>query len=122
MPTITSAIGAVVFFGELWRGPRSTDTGGSGLAGYNVFRDGSFVQRVTARRRRRGSNTGLAASTTYSYQVSAIDDAGNQSAQSTAVGVTTPSCANQAPHANAGADQTVLTLVAVTFNGSGIDG
>jgi PKD repeat protein len=56
----------------------------------------------------------------YSYQVSAVDNAGNQSARSSAITVTTQSCTtNQAPHANAGADQSVLTLVAVSFNGSG---
>ena len=95
-----------------------TDTGGSGLAGYNVFRDGSFVQRVNAPATS-WTNTGLAASTPYSYRVSAIDASGNQSAQSTAAGITTPACADIPPVANAGPDQSVPTLVAVAFNGSG---
>ena len=51
--------------------------------------------------------------------MSAIDNSGNQSAQSAATGITTPARADIPPVANAGPDQSVPTLVAVAFNGSG---
>ncbi|MFH0903006.1 MAG: hypothetical protein V2A73_20445 [Pseudomonadota bacterium] len=38
------------------------------------------------------SDSGLAASTSYSYAISAVDNAGNESARSAAVGMTTPAC------------------------------
>jgi chitodextrinase len=117
VPTITSATATSCSATTLaWTAV--TDTGGSGLAGYNLWQNGSFVQRVSAPATS-WAFSGLAASTVYSYQVSAIDGAGNQSAKSTAVSVTTPACANKPPVANAGPDQTGLTLVAFTFNGSG---
>ncbi len=64
-----------------WTG--STDnSGGTGVAGYNVYRDGVKVNSslVTATS---FNDTGLAASTQYSYTVSAVDNATNESAQST---------------------------------------
>ena len=61
----------------------STDTGGSGLKGYNVYRNGSYLKQVLAPSTST-SDTGLAASTAYSYAVSAIDNAGNESAKSSA--------------------------------------
>jgi lysophospholipase L1-like esterase/chitodextrinase len=65
----------------------ATDTGGT-VAGYKVYRDGSFVTQVTGLSY---NDTGLTARTTYSYTVSAIDDAvpANESAQSSPVSVTT---------------------------------
>jgi hypothetical protein len=56
----------------------SSDTGGSGLAGYNVFRgtqklNGAPVTGTTF------ADTGLNASTAYTYTVTAVDNAGNQS-------------------------------------------
>jgi hypothetical protein len=67
----------------------STDTGGSGLKGYNLYRNGSFVKQVTTTST---SDTGLTASTIYSYAVSAVDNAGNQSAKSATASVNTPAC------------------------------
>src|SRR5438094_4456260 len=46
----------------------STDTGGSGLKGYNVYRNGVFVKQVAPATFT--PDTGLAASTAYSYAVS----------------------------------------------------
>jgi PKD repeat protein len=117
VPTITSAVAASCSQANLaWTAV--TDTGGSGLAGYNLYRNGVFIRRIAAPTTS-NSDTGLAASQTYSYAVSAIDNAGNQSPKSAAVNVTTPSCTNTPPIANAGPDQTVQTLVNVSFNGSG---
>src|SRR5439155_7758129 len=67
----------------------STDTGGSGLKGYNVYRNGVFVKQVPASPT---ADTGMAASTAYSYALAAVDNAGNLSAKSTAVGATTSGC------------------------------
>jgi PKD repeat protein len=96
-----------------------TDTGGSGLAGYNVWRGGVFDARIAAPTTQILDHT-VAASTTYSYAISSIDNAGNQSARSPAITVTTPACTTGShPVANAGADQTVLSGVNVSLNGSG---
>jgi chitodextrinase len=93
----------------------STDTGGSGLAGYKVYRNSIQVATTSATT---FSSTGLAASTLYTYRVAAYDGAGNTSAQSTAASATTLACANLPPIANAGPDQTASAGTAVTFNGS----
>ncbi|MFH0901204.1 MAG: hypothetical protein V2A73_11310, partial [Pseudomonadota bacterium] len=69
----------------------STDTGGSGLRGYNVYRNGAYLRQVAAPATS-ASDSGLAASTSYSYAISAVDNAGNESARSAAVSVTTPAC------------------------------
>jgi len=74
----------------------STDSGGSGLKGYNIYRNGAFVKQVLAPATST-SDTGLSAQTTYSYRVSAVDNAGNQSAQGTASGATTSSCSDTTP-------------------------
>lgn len=69
----------------------STDTGGSGLAGYRVYRNGSATPLATPTVNSYTDNS-VAASTTYSYRVSAIDAAtpANESALSAAASVTTP--------------------------------
>lgn len=66
----------------------STDNaGGSGLAGYGVYRNGTAVStNVTGTT---FTDTGLTASTAYSYTVRAKDNAGNWSADSAAIAVTT---------------------------------
>ncbi len=96
----------------------STDSGGSGLKGYNVYRNNVLIQFVAAPATTT-SDTGLAGSTSYSYQVSAIDNATNQSARTAAKSASTLACTvNQAPIANAGADQSGQPGVSLTFNGS----
>ena len=74
----------------------STDSGGSGLKGYNIYRNGTFLKQVLAPATST-SDTGLSAQTGYSYTASAVDNAGNQSAQSTAASATTPSCTDTTP-------------------------
>ncbi len=69
----------------------STDTGGSGLAGYRVYRNNVMVTQVPASANLL-NDAGLAASTTYSYQVTAIDNAGNQSSMSMTASANTGSC------------------------------
>lgn len=64
----------------------SNDTGGSGLAGYNVYRDGALIATPLDTFY---SITGLSAATEYVFTVSAYDNAGNESVQSSPVAVTT---------------------------------
>lgn len=62
------------------------NAGGSGVAGYDVYRNGSFVAAVAATSY---TNTGLSPATQYSFQVRARDNAGNASALSGAINVST---------------------------------
>jgi beta-glucosidase len=65
--------------------PASTDTGGSGLAGYDVYRNGTLIgSPATASY----PVTGLTADTRYEFTVVARDAAGNRSAASPALAVT----------------------------------
>ena len=68
------------------------DVGGAGVAAYRLYRDGFLVQQVTAATIATSDLTALA-STTYDYRLSALDAAGNESAQSDAVRALTPTCA-----------------------------
>jgi chitodextrinase len=65
----------------------TASTDNAGVAGYNVFRSGAKVGSTSATSYQ---DTGLSAGTNYSYAVSAYDAAGNTSAQSSSISVTTP--------------------------------
>ena len=77
----------------------STDTGGSGLAGYRVFRNGSSTPIGTTSTTQYADNT-VSANTSYSYGVSAIDSASpaNESAQAGPLAVTTPAATVSTPN------------------------
>jgi chitodextrinase len=64
----------------------SSDSGGSGLAGYNVYRDGVAVGSPTTTSY---TDTGLSAGTAYTYYVKAVDNAGNLSGYRRTLTVTT---------------------------------
>jgi hypothetical protein len=64
----------------------SFDTGGSGLAGYKVYRSTTQIATTTATNY---SDNGRAANTRYCYKVAAYDNAGNTSAQSAQACATT---------------------------------
>ncbi|KAF1706594.1 chitinase [Pseudoxanthomonas sacheonensis] len=65
----------------------STDNaGGSGVAGYDVYRNGSLVGSSTSPGY---TDSGLSAATAYTYRVRARDNAGNASAQSAQISATT---------------------------------
>ena len=68
-----------------WSG--STDTGGSGLAGYEIYRDGSLLG--TSITNSYADHT-VAEGTQYTYQVKAYDGAGNRSGLSSPFSITTP--------------------------------
>ncbi len=71
-----------------WRA--STDAGGSGLAGYKVYRDSVLVSGASPIAAVSFTDTGLTANTTYAYTVTAVDGNGNASTPTAAVNVTTP--------------------------------
>jgi chitodextrinase len=102
-----------------WTG--STDSGGSGLAGYKIERCtgtgcSSFTQIATTTQTAY-SHTGLTASTSYTFRVRAYDNAGNHSGYSNTVSAST-AAVNLPPTAHAGPDQTVWTNTLVTLDGS----
>jgi chitodextrinase len=66
----------------------STDSGGSGLAGYRIYRAGSQIGTSTTTAY---SDTTVSPSTAYTYTVAAYDNAGNVSAASGSASATTPS-------------------------------
>ncbi len=74
----------------------STDTGGSGLAGYRVYRNGDAIPLASATETSY-TDSGLVPGTSYDYQVSAYDGAGNESALAGPVTGTTQPEANVAP-------------------------
>jgi len=59
----------------------------SGLKGYNVYRGGTFTGFVT---NAAFADANVSGNVTYSYRVSALDVAGNESAQSATASVSTP--------------------------------
>ena len=68
----------------------STDTGGSGLAGYNVYREQGTTDPLLAQSTTNSATlTGLSPSTSYEVYVRARDGAGNLSAPSATVTFTT---------------------------------
>jgi parallel beta-helix repeat protein len=62
------------------------------VAGYRVYRNGTRVAQVEGLT---FTDSGLAAGTTYSYFVAAVDAAGNTSARSTTITITTPASSKQ---------------------------
>ena len=90
-----------------------------GVTGYRVYRGGSLIAILSAVTT--FQNTGLAASTTYSYTVQAIDAAGNASAQSTSASATTQAGADTtAPSVPTGLAGTAVspTQINLTWNAS----
>ncbi|HEY3517833.1 MAG TPA: fibronectin type III domain-containing protein, partial [Gammaproteobacteria bacterium] len=72
----------------------ATDTGGSGLKDYTVYRDGIAVATVATTS---FADSGLTASTLYAYEISARDNALNASARSAARNVTTLATSDATP-------------------------
>jgi chitodextrinase len=74
----------------------STDSTGT-LGGYTVYRNGTSIGTTNATTTTFTDST-VQPSTTYSYTVDAFDTAGNHSAQSTALPVTTPAAGPPSAH------------------------
>lgn len=68
--------------------PSTDNTGGSGMRSYKVYRN-SLPNAIAEVTTNTYTNTGLVPNTEYSYQVSAVDNAGNESAKCTAISVRT---------------------------------
>jgi len=127
-PTVPTGVGATAVnctnVSVSWTA--STDTG-SGVKQYNVYRNGTLIKTVLAPTTST-SDTTVAGSSSYSYTVSATDNAGNTSAQSTAAGVTTPACADTTPPTvptgmsatAASCTQVSISWAASTDTGSGV--
>lgn len=119
VPSILSSASTTNSVTVVWSA--STDeTGGSGLAGYDVYRGTTRVGQTTGTT---FTDTGLTAATAYQYSVRARDVAGNVSAASTAVTVTTKSDTTPdttAPSVPTGLTATTVgeTSVTLTWNAS----
>ena len=100
----------------------NASTDNVGVAAYNVFRNGSAIGTSTTTS---FTDTGVSPSTTYSYAVSAKDAAGNTSAWSVPVSVTTPATAGNltfAPVADAYIEQDLATSNFGTGTSDQVDG
>ena len=129
-PTITSAemVSANSSSQITIRWNASTDTGGSGLAGYYVYRNGALAGRTTGPSY---VDSGLSPSTQYCYTVVAYDNAGNSSSGSAQACVVTASLADTtAPSISSGVMVTVNSSTQITIRwnsstdigGSGVAG
>ena len=85
-PSVPAGLSASVISSSQINLSWSASTDNVGVNGYKIYRGGTLLTTTTSRTY---NNTGLAASTAYSYRVSAIDAAGNESSQCTAVSATT---------------------------------
>ncbi len=108
-----------------WTAP--TDTGGSAVVGYEIYRDGNLIGSPSPPTAVTFTDTNVPGPGSYTYAVIAVDGAGNRSLSSNAKTVifdaTTPSNPG-APSAAASPtkDKPVLTFTAATdnVNGAGI--
>src|SRR6185295_12336671 len=89
----------------------ATDTGGSSLHDYRVYRDSVLLATVTSTTY---NDTTVAPTTPYSYRVAARDNAGNESSQSTALPVTTPADTT-APSVPTGLTTTAIQSTSVSL-------
>jgi chitodextrinase len=96
----------------------TTDTGGSGLAGYRIYRNGSSTMLASvAAGTLTYTDSTVSGSTTYTYTVSAYDGAGNESAQSSSVSVTTPAPPDTTPPSTpTGLQSTAVNLQSITLS------
>ena len=89
-PSVPSGLQGVAISGtwiNLAWGASQDNSGGSGLAGYDIFRNGAQIGSSTVASY---ADSSLISGSTYSYQVRAFDVTGNKSALSNAVTVVTP--------------------------------
>jgi chitodextrinase len=104
IPTSTPASASAASASQInltW--PAATDTGNSGLAGYKIYRSSTSSAPVAtiASTSTSWSDTGLSASTGYTYYIFAYDNAGNQS-ESFATSSATTSAAPVTPPSGGG--------------------
>ena len=94
----------------------NASTGGAGgVAGYTVYRNGTSLGTTSGRTTTYTDST-VQPSTTYSYTVDAVDAAGDHSAQSTALPVTTPAAPPPSAHwVQSGAVSTGSRVTSITI-------
>jgi hypothetical protein len=85
-PTVPTGLSAVAASSSQINLSWNASTDNVGVTGYNVYRGGTLIGTSTTTAY---SDTGLSASTTYTYTVAAFDAAGNISAQSASASATT---------------------------------
>ncbi len=95
----------------------SASSDNAGVSGYKVYRGTTLIATTTTTSY---ANTGLAASTTYTYIVSAFDTAGNVSGQSVAVSATTKAASTDttAPSVPTGLTATVVSSSQINLSWS----
>jgi chitodextrinase len=86
-PTVPTGLTATVINANRVDLSWNASTDDVGVAGYTVYRNGTVLTSVGSTA---FSDLSVTANTTYSYTVDAFDAAGNHSAQSSSVSVTTP--------------------------------
>jgi chitodextrinase len=91
----------------------STDAGGSGLAGYRVYRAGTLITTTAATSY---TDTGLSPGTQYCYTIRAYDGAGNASTASASACVTTQTPASTTPAPPSNLAAMVVTPTYITLN------
>ncbi len=91
----------------------STDSGGSGLAGYQVYRNDT---RVTTTTSTSYTDNGLSATSLYCYTIVAYDNAGNDSSASSQECATTPAGASTDPAPPSNLATMAVTTTSITLN------
>jgi subtilisin family serine protease len=93
----------------------TASTDNVGVTGYDIYKDGAYLANTSSTNY---TVTGLSASTTYEFYVKAKDAAGNVSAASNTIDVTTLA-GNIPPVADAGGPYSGDEGTAITFDGTG---
>ena len=93
----------------------STDIGGTGLAGYKVYRDDTLVATTTVTSY---SDSGLSPATEYCYTVTAYDNAGNNSTASAQACITTQATDTTPPSVPNGVSASAISPTQVTLTWS----
>ncbi len=117
-PTVPSGLAASAVSASQINLTWNASTDNVGVVGYRIYRNGSLAATASGTSY---SDTGLSASTTYTYNVAAYDAAGNTSAQSSPVSATTSTAADtQAPTVPAGlaASAVSASQINLTWNAS----
>ncbi len=97
----------------------ATDTGGTGVTSYRLYRDGASVATAAGTT---VTDTALTVDGSYGYRVSALDAAGNESALSSAVTVVYDKTAPPVATALTAAATPTNTKPALTWTAGGADG
>ena len=108
-PTVPTHLAATVVSGSDVQLRWTASTDNVAVTGYNIYHDGDLTGTSSSTSY---NDTGLAAGTTYQFSVSAYDGAGNVSAKTSPISVTTPTT---------GGPTTPADLVATAVSGSEVD-